>query len=127
MGSFVDQHAHQLADEQRIALAGRQHLGGDGGGQIVGADDVGGEAHGGAGVEAGERQHVGDEPAGRHQRRAHVAQLRPRADQDQERHAAAPLHQVLDQIEQQRLGPVQVVDHQHDRLRLRQRRPGSGG
>ena len=30
-----------------------------------------------------------------------------------QRHAGAPLHQVLDEIEQQRLGPVQVVDHQH--------------
>ena len=36
-------------------------------------------------------------------------------------HAAAPLDQVLDEIEQQRLGPLQVVDHQHDGPGLRER------
>ena len=44
------------------------------------------------------------------ERRARVAQLRARGDQHQQRHAGAPLHQVLDQIEQQRLGPLQIVD-----------------
>ena len=122
-----DQHAHQLADEERIALAGGEHLGGDGRGQIGGADDVGGEAHRGAGVEAGERHDVGDQPARRRQRGAQLAQLGPRADQHEQRHAAAPLHQVLDQIEQQRLGPVQVVDHQHHRLAPARARRGSGG
>ncbi len=119
--AFVHQHAHQLADEERIALAGGEHLGRDRRGQIGGADHVGGEPHRGAGVETTERQHVGDQAARNDERRAHVAQLGSRADQHQQRHAAAPLHQVLDEIEQQRLRPLQVVDHQHQRLGPRER------
>ena len=53
--------------------------------------------------------------AGRRQRRARVAQLGPRGRQHQQRHVAAPLHQVLDQVEQQRLRPLDVVDRQHHR------------
>ena len=61
-------------------------------------------------------------PPRRHQRRAQRRAARAARRQDEQRHAAAPLHEVLDQIEQQRLGPVQVVDDQHHRLRLRERR-----
>ena len=39
-----------------------------------------------------------------------------------ERHARAPLHQVLGQVEQQRLGPLEVVEREHHRLRRRERR-----
>ena len=87
---------------------------------MSGADHVGREPHGGPGIEAGERHDVGDEPTRRHQRRAQVAQLGARAHQHQEGCATAPLHQVLDEIEEQRLGPLQVVDHEHHRLGLRQ-------
>ena len=116
-GAIVDQHAHQLAEEERIALAGGEHASRDRGGQRVGADHVGGEPGRGRGVEAAERHHVGDEPAGRRQRRARVAQLGSRRGEQEKRHAGAPLHQVLDQVEQQRLGPLEVVDREHHRLR----------
>ena len=76
--AVVDQHAHQLADEERIALAGGEHAPGDRGRQLVGADHVRGEPRRRAGVEAGERHDVGDEAAGRRERRARVAQLGPR-------------------------------------------------
>ena len=114
---LLHQHAHQLPDEERIALAGGEHLRRDRGGQVGGADHVGREPHGRAGVETAERDHVGNDRARRHERRAQIAELGPRAHQHEERHAGAPLHQVLDEIEKQRLGPVQVVDHEHDRPR----------
>ena len=115
-GALVHQHAHQLADEKRVAFAGGEHLGGHRSGQVGGADHRSRKAHGGAGIEAAERDDVGHQAARRHHRRSQVAQFRTRSDQHEERRAAAPLHKVLDQIEQQRLGPVQVVDHQHHRL-----------
>ena len=49
--ALLHQHAHQLADEERVALAGGEHLGRDRGGQVGGADHVGGEPHRRAGIE----------------------------------------------------------------------------
>ena len=43
------------------------------------------------------------------------------ADEDEQRHVGAPLDQVLGQVEQQRLGPLEVVDREHDRLRRGER------
>ena len=110
--AFLHQHAHQLAHEERVALARGEHLDRDRGGQIGRTDHVRRQPHRRAGVETAEHDHVGDEPAGRRERRAEIAQLRARADQHAERHAAAPLHQVLHQVEEERLRPLQVVDHQ---------------
>ena len=115
-GAIVDQHAHQLAQEKRIALAGREHPPGHRRGQRVGADHVGGEPGRGHGVEATEHHHVGRELPGRHERRARVAEIGARRGEEEERHPRAPLHQVLEQVEQQRLGPLEVVKHEHHRL-----------
>ena len=123
--AVLHQHAHQLADEERVALADREHASRDRGRQLVGADRIGGEARRRPGVETGERHHVGHDAAGDVERRARVAQLGARRHQQQQRHVGAPLHQVLDEIEEQRLGPLQVVDHEHDRLRARRARRGS--
>ena len=49
--AVVDQHAHQLADEERVALAGGEHATGDRRRQLVGADHVRGEPGRRAGVE----------------------------------------------------------------------------
>ena len=69
--ALVHEHAHQLADEQGVALAGGEHLGGDGRRQIGGADHVRGEPHRGAGVEAGRAsRRRTTRPPGCHQRRA---------------------------------------------------------
>ena len=119
--AVVDQHADQLADEERIALAGGQHAPGDRGRQRLRADHVRGQPGRRAGVEPGERHHVADQATGRRQRRARVAQLGPRGSQHQQRHVAAPLHEVLDQVEQQRLRPLDVVDRQHHRPHGRER------
>ena len=110
----VHQHADQLADEERVALAGRQHAARDRRRQLFGPDDVGGEPRRRARVEAAERRHRRDEVARAGERRAAVAQLRTRGHQDHEPHAGPPLHEVLDQVEQQGLRPLHVVDHQHD-------------
>ena len=119
--AVLHQHAHQLADEERIALAGGEHAAGDRGRQLVGADHVGGEPGRRAGVETGERHHVGDEAAGvASDERASRSSGRA-ADEHEQRHVGAPLHQVLDQVEQQRLGPLQVVDREHHRLRRGER------
>ena len=58
--AVVHEHAHQLAEEERVALAGREHAARDGGRQRVGADHARGEPRRRAGVEAAERHHVGD-------------------------------------------------------------------
>ena len=114
-GAVVHEHAHELADEEGIALAGGEHASGDGGGQLVGADDVRGEPRRGAGVEAGERHHLAHEAAGAGQRRPRLAQLGARGQQHQQRRIRAPLDEMLGEVEQQRLGPLHVVDRQHDR------------
>ena len=60
-------------------------------------------------------------PPRRRQRGAQLAQLGARRREDEQRHARAPLHQMLGQVEQQRLRPLQVVDDEHHRLRRRER------
>jgi hypothetical protein len=90
--AVVDQHAHQLAEEERIALAGREHSPRHRCGQRVGADHVGGKPGRSRGVETGEHHHVGREPAGRCERRARIAQLGPCRGEEEQRHAGAPLH-----------------------------------
>jgi hypothetical protein len=119
--AVLDEHADQLADEERVALAGREHAARDRGRELLGADHARGEPHRCAAVEAGERDHVGDETSRRRERRARVAQLRAPRREHEQRHAAAPLDQVLDQVEQQRLRPLEIVDREHDRLRRRER------
>ena len=111
----VDEHAHELAHEQRVAVGGRREPLDEPGGQPVGAEQPGGERLGGGGVEPVEREHVGDPPAGLGERRAHLAQLGPGEAQQQQRHVLDPLGEVLEEIEQQRLGPLDVVDHDDQR------------
>ena len=43
--------------------------------------------------------HFGDEAARRRERRTRLAQLGPRADEHEQAHTAAPLHEVLNEIE----------------------------
>ncbi|TMA78597.1 MAG: hypothetical protein E6J72_13625 [Deltaproteobacteria bacterium] len=119
--AVVDEHAYELANEERVALARRQHAADDPRRQLRGADDARREARRGAGLEAPERDHIRDEAALCRERRARVAQLRARGDEHEQRNAGAPLDQVFEQVEQQRLRPLRVVDREHDRLRGRDR------
>ena len=44
-----------------------------------------------------------------------LVQLRPRRAQEQQRHALGPVGQVLEKGEQRRVGPVQILEHEHRR------------
>ena len=102
-------------DEQRVALAGGQHPAGDRGGQLVGAEHVGREPGGRAGVEPVEDDHVGA-PARASTSDGRMSRSSGRAAPTTSSGTSrAPLDEVLDEVEQQRLGPVDVVDHEHDR------------
>ena len=58
-----------------------------------------------------------------------VEQLRPRRRHDEQRDIGCRLHQMLDEREQRLVGPVQVLEHEYQRLALRRKlqklRPGS--
>ena len=47
-----------------------------------------------------------------------VEQLRPRQAEQQDRRVAGPVRDVLDQVEERRLGPVDVVEHDDQRPRV---------
>lgn len=68
--SVLQQHAHQLAEEERIAVAGGEHAADERGGQLRGADDTRPEPHRGGGVEATECDHLGNQAPRRRQRGA---------------------------------------------------------
>ena len=113
--ALLDQHGQQLLEEQRVALGGAgDAVGGVGGqgrlpGQVLeqGRRLLGGQRlqQHGAGVQAPTR------PA-----RPLLQQLGPgHRDQQQARLPGQGGH-LLQQVEQGRLGPVEVVDHHHQRL-----------
>ena len=52
-------------------------------------------------------------------RRPPLRQLRPGERDDEDRLVARPLEQVLDEIEQARVRPLHVLEHEHDRVRRR--------
>ena len=62
---------------------------------------------------------VGRPPAAR-ECFAHLAQLGTGERDEQQRRVARPLDEVLDEVEERRLPPVDVVEHDHERPRLRQ-------
>ena len=49
-----------------------------------------------------------------------LVQLRPRRAQKEQRHPFRPIGQVFDESEQRRIGPVQILEHQHRRPTGRQ-------
>ena len=59
------------------------------------------------------RAHAAAAPAG-----PDVEQLGPREADDQQRHVLDALGEVLDQVEQRLLGPVDVLEDEHERLRV---------
>ena len=117
----VHEHADELAHEQRVAVGGRGQPLDEPGGQAVGAEEAGRELLGRGGVEPVEREHVFDPPVALGERRPHLAQLRTGEAQDEQRHVVHPLGEMLEEIEQQRLRPLDVVDHHDHRPRGRGR------
>ena len=113
--ALLEQHPHQLLHEQRIALGGREYALGEIGGRAGVADQLldqrparlGAERVqlqlGGGGYRAAE---VGPD----------VEQVGPGGGDDQDRHALGLAGEVLDQLEEGRLGPVDVLEQDHERL-----------
>ena len=117
--AVVDQHADHLLDEQRVTVGRREDALASRRRQVVLAEQVVEQFDGGIAGQRLEqdrrRVHLAAAPL-----RAQLEQLGPRDHEQQHRGVAGPVGEVLHQVEQQGLGPVQVVDHQHERVRPRQ-------
>ncbi len=111
----VDQHPHQLPHEQWIAFGRLRQAGRQFGRELAAAQQLGGQPFGGRGTEAFEGDDLGHPPAGLGQSGPDLADLRA-GETDQRGGPVHPLHEVLEEVEEQRLGPLDVVDHHHDRL-----------
>src|SRR5439155_16273529 len=46
---------------------------------------------------------------------SHVEQVRSREDEDEDRRAVTPADEIFHEIEERRLRPVQVLEHEHER------------
>ena len=112
--ALLDQGGQQLLEEQRVALGGP----GDPAGGLLGQGHragQGGQQPGRLGVAEGLQQQGGGVqlapgPAG-----PVLQELGPGHGHQQDGGAAAVVGHVLDQVEQARLGPVEVVEHHHQR------------
>ena len=124
---LVQEHARRLLDEERVALGGLGDAGGDLRRDVV-AEQVRDQRPGRRLRERVEH----DRPRRRRarQEREVLGQVRARRADDQDRRAALVLEQVLDEPQERRLGPVQVVEEdQHGplpRQRLEQAADGPG-
>ncbi len=113
--TLVDEHAHGLGDEQRIALGGAQHTLGERVRQIDLAEQLIDQRAAVGGAERIELDHV-DRPAATRQRLTQLAQLRASERDQQQRSVTDPFDEMLDEIQVGRLAPVDVVEHEHQRL-----------
>ena len=82
---------------------------------MVRAEETGRERLGGGGVESVERDHVLDPTIALRERRPDVPEFRAGQAEQQEGHVLDPLGQVLQEVEEQWLGPLDVVDHDDHR------------
>src|SRR5581483_9056381 len=111
----LGEHAHGLLDEERIPLRLREHrcvvdrqlqLLGERGDELLALVRL-------QRLELERRRADAAAAPGR----ADVEQLRPREAEDEERRLAHPGGEVLDQLEQRLLAPVDVLEDEHERLR----------
>ena len=112
--AVVDEHAQHLAEEERVAVGRLEQPGGERRGQVGRAEQPVDQR---AARVRGERR---ERDAALGQRGPDVAQLGPRERHDEHRRVAAPLGEVLDEVEERRLAPVHVVEHDDDRLLARE-------
>ena len=113
--AVVDEHAHELLDEERVALGGVFDAAGDLRIQLGGAEEIPEQRVQLVGAERLEEQALAG-PAG-----TQLEQVGARERQHEHRRAAAPADEVLDEVEQRRLGPVQVLEDEHEGTRPRDR------
>ena len=109
-------HRCELLDEERVPFRGLCHLGG----LRVGAEEVERELSGVAAAERLEGQGVVGEQAAA-PRRPCVEQLRPRERQEQDGKIVQARGQELDQVEERRVRPVDVLEDERRRARLARR------
>ena len=112
----VDEHPHELLRVERVALGAREQ----GLAQLVGtADREQQQRQQPSGLVAGQRRE-------RDRQRVAVAapavppllQVGTRGAEQEQRRVAAPVGEVLDEVEQPLVGPVQVLEHEHERRPL---------
>ena len=113
----LEQHPSRLLDEERIALGLLEQRLALGGRELPVGEQGVQELLALGGAERLERERGGSQaaaaPAG-----PDVEQLGPGEADDQQRHVLDALGQVLDQVEQRLLGPVDVLEDEHERLRV---------
>ena len=109
----LDERAQELFDVQRIALRTRDDIGTDLFGQGVDREQLADEKPGI--VRAERRERDGDGVSGgRAERRPDLAEVRTREAHD-EQWRARPFGEMLDELDERRLRPVQVLEHEHER------------
>jgi len=107
--AVVEQHADQLFDEERISVGALEHLAAQLLGQTLNLEKRAHECGGFLPAEGLEHDPARLEPSGAPARPL-VEELGPRKTEDEDRGIAAPGRQVLDQIEERQLGPVDVFE-----------------
>ncbi len=100
----LGQHSHHLAQEERVAAGGAAEL--PRGRTLERADEMLEQRRGVVGRQRLERQH---RPG-----RAHLGELAAGEAADEDRRIAAPAGEVLDEVEEGRLRPLDVVQDEHD-------------
>ena len=112
--SVVDQHREHLLDEERVSLRGAHDPVADGLVELRAAEEVGDELHGFTVAQPFEEHRGGVElPAA--PARPLVEELGTREADEQDRRFASPVGQMLDEVEERGLGPLQVVEEDDER------------
>ena len=115
----VEEHADEFLDEQRVALGGRRDSLLEPRVELRGTEQVRQHRVHLLDRERFERERMGvGAPVG--PPRPLLEQLRPREAEDHQRRPVAPADEVLDEIEQRRLRPVNVLEHKDERPRARE-------
>ena len=113
--AVVDEHLDQFADEERVALGRVRDPFDEIGGQFVGVQQACGELPGGVGIEALEPDRRRDPAARLREFGPQLAELRA-GESEQHHRRGGPLGEVIEQIPEQRLGPLDVVDDDQQRF-----------
>ena len=116
----VDEQREQLLGEQRVAVGGPGDPRRGVGRQGPAPEQVGDELPAVAVAERLEQQGVDVEPAAAPAGTG-IHELGPRKPDEQDRRVAREVGEVFDQPEERRLGPLQVVEDDHERPALRER------
>ena len=107
--AIVNEHLHEFADEQRVAFRGFGEAVDQVGRELVGVQQASGELAGGVRIEPFEPDRGGDVAPHLGELRAQLAQLWS-GESEHHHRCRDPLREVVEQVPEQRLGPLDVVD-----------------